>query len=153
HLRKGVANDPMDEISGSTGLTGATDCNMVLQRERGKHEAVLHITGRDIEEQTLTLTFDAETAHWSLNEAPKSTKISPDRQAIIDLLAASDQPMSPGDIADALSLEADKVRKKLSYMCKVGLISNTSRGLYQGINKTSPATIQPSQELLDEELL
>ncbi|MBV9712276.1 MAG: hypothetical protein JO011_15330 [Ktedonobacteraceae bacterium] len=147
HLRKGGANDPMDEISGSTGLTGATDCNMVLQRERGKREAILYITGRDVEEQALSLTFDEDIAHWSINEAPRSAKISPDRQAILDLLEASDRPMSPVEIADMLSIDIDKLRKKLYYMCKSDLICNTSRGLYQSVTKD---VVQSTLDQLNE---
>ena len=50
HTRKMAAADPLDEISGSTGLTGGVDGVLVLKRDRGKADAVLHVDGRDIEE-------------------------------------------------------------------------------------------------------
>lgn len=50
HLRKGGADDPMDEISGSTGLSGGVDGALVLKRDRGQGDAYLHVDGRDIEE-------------------------------------------------------------------------------------------------------
>ena len=53
HLRKLSGEDPLDEISGTTGLTGVADNVFVMRRERGHNEAVLHVTGRDIDEQQL----------------------------------------------------------------------------------------------------
>ncbi len=149
HLRKNGASDPMDEISGSTGLTGATDCNMVLQRERGQREATLHITGRDVEEQTLHLTFDEDCATWSLLANPTATpKLSPDRQAILDLLESMDRPMSPSEISAMLSMDYEKVRKKLFLMNKAELIYSTGRGLYQPCERMSgPDMVQRSFDL------
>ena len=44
HLRKADAiDDPMDMISGSTGLTGSVDGSLVLTRTRGEADATLHI--------------------------------------------------------------------------------------------------------------
>ncbi|SRR6266487_1280132 len=131
HLRKAEAEDPMDMISGSTGLTGATDCNMVLQRGRGEHEAVLHVTGRDVEEQTLNLIFDKESACWSLSDAPASSKaLSPDRQAIIDLLLKEGRPLPPVEIAKRLEKERATVTKMLFMMGRDGQVTKTQRGMY-----------------------
>ncbi len=65
HLRKTASNDVLDEIIGSTGLTGAVDGAMILKRDRGQNEATLFVTGRDVEqEQQLALNFDAtQRAH------------------------------------------------------------------------------------------
>jgi hypothetical protein len=140
HLRKNSASDPMDEISGSTGLTGATDCNMVLQRERGQNKAVLHITGRDVEDQELKLTFDTQSGLWSLDTTPReeTETVSPVRQSIIDLLEQHDHPLSAKEIAEQLSLDYSSVTKKLSLMRKDGQISSPGRGLYQ-CNQSIPA--------------
>ncbi len=152
HLRKNGASDPMDEISGSTGLTGATDCNMVLQRERGQREATLHITGRDVEEQTLYLTFDEDCAHWTLLANQSATpKLSPDRQAILDLLERMDRPMSPTEIAAILAMDYEKVRKALFFMKKAGDISTEGRGLYQSSQQADPQDVVQNTFDLSEE--
>ena len=63
HTRKLAAADPLDEISGSTGLSGGVDGALILRRDRGRADAYLHVTGRDIEEeQELVLRWDANTA-------------------------------------------------------------------------------------------
>ena len=132
HLRKSGASDPMDEISGSTGLTGATDCNMVLQRERGQNKAALHITGRDVEDQVLKLSFDIATGLWSISNTPADERpLSSVRASIISLLTQKDQPLSPMEIATTLGLDTDIVRKKLSLMKQAGQIGSAARGLYQ----------------------
>ena len=51
HARKLGAADPLDEISGSTGLSGGADSILVLKRDRGRADAYLHVTGREIEEE------------------------------------------------------------------------------------------------------
>jgi len=152
HLRKNGASDPMDEISGSTGLTGATDCNMVLQRERGQREATLHITGRDVEEQTLHLTFDEDCAHWTLLANQSATpKLSPDRQAILDLLEKMDRPMSPSEVSAVLAMDYEKVRKMLFFMKKAGDISTEGRGLYQSSAQASSQDVRQNAFDLSEE--
>ncbi len=50
HLRKMKDDDPMNMISGTSGISGATDSNFVLKRkDRASPYAELHCTGRDIE--------------------------------------------------------------------------------------------------------
>ena len=49
HLRKMNDDDPMNMISGTTGLSGATDSNFVLRKsQRREDTATLYCTGRDI---------------------------------------------------------------------------------------------------------
>jgi hypothetical protein len=66
HTRKGGAEDPFDEVSGTLGLNGAADGLMVLDRQRGANGAALYVTGRDLPEATLSLTWDAASGLWSL---------------------------------------------------------------------------------------
>ena len=67
HLRKLNDDDPMNMISGTTGLSGATDSNFVLRkRKRRETTATLYCTGRDIPYRELSLEFDGETHIWNL---------------------------------------------------------------------------------------
>ena len=66
HLRKMNDDDPMNMISGTTGLSGATDSNFVLRKsKRRENTATLYCTGRDIEYRELTLERNAENV-WEL---------------------------------------------------------------------------------------
>ena len=74
HLRKlPDGNDPFNQLSGSTGITGAADTSMVLLRQRGSDTATLLATGRDIDYQRLTLRF--ENLSWQLVERAESTEL------------------------------------------------------------------------------
>ena len=73
HLRKLHDDDPMNMISGSTGLSGAADSTFVLQKNsRLANVASLHCTGRDIPDRTLKLEFGEEDHVWKLLEDSKS---------------------------------------------------------------------------------
>ena len=67
HLRKLHDDDPMNMISGSTGLSGAADSTFVLQKSsRLANIASLHCTGRDIPDRTLKLELDEDDHVWKL---------------------------------------------------------------------------------------
>jgi hypothetical protein len=51
----GMESDPFTKISGTRGLTGAADTLWFLETVRGTGEGALHITGRDVVEQSLEL--------------------------------------------------------------------------------------------------
>ena len=73
HLRKLHDDDPMNMISGSTGLSGAADSTFVLQKHsRLANIASLHCTGRDIPDRTLKLEFGEDDHVWKLLEDGKT---------------------------------------------------------------------------------
>ena len=69
HVRKlKDVSDTFNEVSGSTGITGAADTNFVLKRSRVNETGTLLATGRDIEYQELTLKFNSNRHLWELVE-------------------------------------------------------------------------------------
>ena len=68
HLRKMNDEDPLNMISGTTGLSGATDSSFVLKpSKRGSDNATLYCTGRDIAYRELLLHFRKDTHAWELS--------------------------------------------------------------------------------------
>ncbi len=119
HLRKTGASDVLDEITGSTGMTGAVDGTLILKRERGQMDATLFVTGRDVErEQELALRFEAETAQWMLLGNAEEAGRSRARNEILDLLREQPEGMSPREIAGAL---------EKNYHRSIGLLSPVLR--------------------------
>lgn len=125
HTRKAAADDVIDELNSSTGLTGAVDSIMVLKRERGqgKADGELHITGRDIEEQALGLRFDTEFCNWILMGEAQECRRSEIREQIIALLGNNELGMTPKEIAEALHLKGGTVRRRLSAMLDDGQLA------------------------------
>lgn len=65
HLRKMLdSNDPFNQVSGTTGITGAVDSIFVITKDsRTDETAFLTASGRDIEQQQLTLRFQDRVWH------------------------------------------------------------------------------------------
>ena len=67
HLRKTSDSDPLNMISGTSGIAGGADSNFVLQKDkRTENTATLICTGRDIEQRELFLEFNKKTFLWEL---------------------------------------------------------------------------------------
>ncbi|MCH5298727.1 MAG: AAA family ATPase [Ruminococcus sp.] len=67
HLRKQGDSDPLNKISGTTGISGALDTTLILDRSnRNQKNAKLICTGRDIEDRELELNFSKDTHTWDL---------------------------------------------------------------------------------------
>ena len=65
HLRKAPDSDPFNMVSGTTGIIGAVDSVYVLEKQkRIENAAILHVTGRDIEDMQIKLEFDREPPIW-----------------------------------------------------------------------------------------
>ena len=83
HQRKSAADDVFDTISGTMGMTASADVVSVLTRENSG-EGRLNLTGRDIEERTLALSFEGGTWQY-LGEADEDEEPAPldDAQAFL----------------------------------------------------------------------
>ena len=67
HLRKQGDRDPINKLSGTTGISGAVDAVYVLdKKERSQNTALLICTGRDVEYRELELRFSKERYIWEL---------------------------------------------------------------------------------------
>ena len=87
HLRKQSDDDPMNMISGTTGISGAADSSFVLRKERGSKTVTLYCTGRDIEYRELSLEFDSATHIWNLLSDSVTSEPKPSDIAISSLSA------------------------------------------------------------------
>jgi hypothetical protein len=135
HLRKAGADDPLDEISGSTGLSGAADGVLVLKRDRGRGDAYLHVDGRDIEEPAeLALTWNPNTACWTLAGDAEEFRLSRERAEILWRLEEHGEPMTPTEVADTLGKPVNSVKQRLWRMSKDGQIS-AADGRYSKITR------------------
>lgn len=134
HVRKMKAEDPFDAVSGTMGLTAAADATMVMQRVRGKTDAILHITGRDIEEREVALSWDKETGMWTeLGDADEYRR-SQERQAIIDLIRQSGA-MTPKEVSDTLGRNAGTTRSLMLKMSNKGELQVTKPGRYEVVEQ------------------
>ena len=67
HLRKQGDSDPLNKLSGTTGISGAVDAVFVLDKsKRNAQGATLICTGRDIEYREMELKLSKETCAWEM---------------------------------------------------------------------------------------
>ena len=130
HLRKSDAQDVMDTFSGSLGLTGATDTNLVLSRVTGNADAILHINGRDVEATEFALVFDPWLLSWNIVGHAEDVKSTVSRQSIYDALKKAKKPLTRNDIVTATGLKANYISKALPDLMAEGNIKKEGRGLY-----------------------
>jgi hypothetical protein len=130
HCRKMAAEDALEEVSGTLGLTGAADATLVLRRDRGQMDGSLFVTGRDVEEQDLALRWDQEFTLWSIMGEAEDYRISKDREAVIKVLQEAGRPVTASEAAPILQKTPNTTKQLLWQMAKSGLIEALGRGFY-----------------------
>jgi hypothetical protein len=126
HTRKGGADDPLEALSGSNGLSACADTTLVLDRDG--NGTTLYVRGRDVEERESALTFTC--GHWTLAGSAVEVRRSAERNAILAALGDATEPLSPSEIADVTGMKAGNVRKLLLGMVKAGEVTKVERGRY-----------------------
>ena len=128
HLRKAPSeDDPLDEISGTLGLTGAADAAVVLKRHSGMVK--IYVRGRDIEEGEFAAEFNKETCRWRLVGAAEDVFRSQERQMILTALKDVGRPMSVPELMAVTERHDRHALYNLLYkMAKAGEVTQPSRG-------------------------
>jgi len=130
HNLKSEGEDPLDDVIGSTGLTGAVDAVLILRRGRGQADGTLLVTGRDVEEQELALKFHPGEGLWELIGPAAECAISQERKEILLILSEAG-PKTLAQLAKILNKKYDAVRMILARMKDAGLVRMKESGEYQ----------------------
>jgi len=149
HLRKLGAEDPLDQVSGSMGLTGGADGALVLNRERGRADAYLYVTGRDIEEEKeLALSWDSTTATWKIAGDAEEYRNSKERQEIVDCLHTQGEPAGPKEVSEALGKPHNNVKQLMWKMGDKGDLRSVGGGKYVPVtdNRDNHNELSPLSE-------
>jgi hypothetical protein len=126
-LRNG---DWLEDISGTTGLTGAADTLLGLERRRGELTGWLHGSGRDLDEFRLPLTHDRQSGKWLLVDDAERALLSPERREVLDAVRTLGCA-SPGKIAEKVGKPGATVRQLLRGMLDAGQLHRGEDGTYR----------------------
>jgi AAA domain len=129
HMRKMSSADFLNEVSGTLGLSGAADTIAVLKRTRGEHDGTLNITGRDVEENEYAMKFATDTGTWQLLGRAADYGLHDTRRQIVTHVR-SHEGARPKEIADALGLVHDLVKKTIKRMADDGQLETDGHGRY-----------------------
>jgi hypothetical protein len=126
HTKKGGADDPLEALSGSNGLSACADTTLVLDSDQnGK---TLYVRGRDVEEKETALIFAG--GFWSILGEAADVRRSDERTQIIAALNDHGEPMTPADLSTATGKPGPNVRQLLFKMAKAGEVHKAGGGRY-----------------------
>ena len=125
HVRKMDSDDPLDTVSGTTGLTGAADSILVLNRD--SQGVTLYGRGRDIDEIETAMSFDRTTGQWSMLGPVSEVRKSDERKAITDALAKHGT-ISISDLVSATGMDRNNVDQLIFKMAGKGEVVRPKRG-------------------------
>ena len=128
HLRKAESDDIFDTLSGSLGLTGGTDGNLVMQNIRG--DTILHVTGRDVEGKELALVLDPKMLAWQLLGDRAEVQATSERQTLFNAMKNADSEVTPKELVEITGLKPQYVKKALAHLCHEGTVKRIDRGKY-----------------------
>lgn len=118
HTRKQYAEDFINSVSGTNGLTGAADTVLVIERSRQSDQATLEITSRDAPENKLA--FSKENANWVLLGDAGMFNVSTTRRLILELVQNMGS-VTPKALADSdLDISYDNAKQTLKRMFESG---------------------------------
>lgn len=141
HLRKLDADDPLDQVSGTTGLAGAADSVLVLHKS--SIGTTLRGRGRDLEEIDKAATFNKNSCAWTVTGEASEVTQQTRRGAILDCLREARTPLSPQEIADLCNMSKNTARSLLTRMERDGGIIKVGYGKY--VHPDRDDLIQPAR--------
>ena len=131
HNRKAEAADWVSLFSGTSGITGTCDTLMCLERPRGDSKVLLHVTGRDVPEETYELHFKPEDCSYFWCGMDSTLhNLSEQRKNIITYLREHNGPANCAEISKNVQKGLDPVRRLLANMVSDGQIIRVGRGKY-----------------------
>lgn len=142
HTRKAEASDdPFDAISATTGLVGAADHALILDRDGSGVR--LYGRGRDAGEIDLALRFDPTLGRWrALGDAGEINR-SDARNSILAVLRRSSRPLTPREVADLADVSHEVAKKRLPAMVKDGEAIRVGAGAYSAPDPAPPIPAVP----------
>jgi len=129
HANKRAADgDLIDLVSGSTGLSGSVDNNIIMTRGGKKGQGIISRVGRDYADDS-DIHFVLERDGGYIREIDEVEAQSDERQQVID--AMNDGYCHAKEIADILGKKSNAVSNLLYKMLKDGLVEKKGYGKYQ----------------------
>ena len=130
HVRKMAAEDPLETVSGTNGLTGAADAVLVLNRDG--QGCTLSGRGRDLEEYQHAVSFDRLSGRWSALGDAVDVRRSDERVDLLAELASATEDLTPTDLAERLCKRTPAIKMMLGRMAKAGEVARgEKRGTYR----------------------
>lgn len=156
HQNKGEHRDWINSQTGSTGLTGAADTLLGLERPDGirdvsvKNEATLRLTGRDVEEQAWACERDKASGAWRIiGDAVEAGEERSSNQTVnyMQMLWQDGyQEVTATLLRTVSNTTKATANRNLSNTANKGLIIRLSQGTYGLLDKDKPRSFGGDSE-------
>lgn len=113
--KKEITN-PMDEISGSSGIQGVADTLIVCTRDGNK--GMMHVTGREVDEQSYPMEFIKFNMTWKLSE-PEEKQIDIGPMILTDWFRTRDR-ITAKEAAEIFKISLATAKRKLKDLADSG---------------------------------
>jgi hypothetical protein len=140
HTRKPAtgkaSSDFLDEIQGSTAITGSADTILGLKKT-GDQQVCLMVRGRDVDEQELAIEWDRNTCDWTLLGEVVELRRSDDQKACLQVLRDAGGPLHYRVVAGRIG-KGDKVgiasvQSLLWRLSQGGAVVMAGEGFYSAV--------------------
>jgi predicted transcriptional regulator len=111
------------------GINATADCTLTLRRKRGADEAIISVTGRDVEDFIYTIKWDKNNCTWEItgNEELRPY-ISESQQEIIDFLYLEKRDVTTAEIIKKTGKTKQSINNTLKRLNDNGFIKKTKLG-------------------------
>lgn len=152
HLKKGISDDWLNEISGSQGIAGAADTLFSLKRARGERNAILSRTGRDVEEKTFNMQLD-DFGWLLLGEADDFTGgvTSTSYEDEIVKLIQEQGSLSPMTYSELAKIPYSTASSRMKKLESNGIIEKSGYRSYTLVQK-NPAELTIDEDKLEDKI-
>lgn len=127
HTRKTPGEDPLDEISGSTGITGSVDTALILKKDKGR--GLLYVTGRDVETNEFILDRTS-VGGWSLVGNAQDVISSSEQKAVLDALTSLGGRARLKEVSSITGGKPNSTHRLLVKLMNSGKVRQDGYGMY-----------------------
>ena len=124
HTKKGGADDPLEALSGSNGLSACADTTIVLDQDQNGR--TLYVRGRDVEEKETAVIFAGGFGRCSARRPTCADRTSARLSSRRSTITA--RPMTPSELATALGKQSNNIKQLLFKMAKAGEVYRRRKG-------------------------
>ena len=129
HLKKAKEeSDWLNEFSGSQGIAGSADTLFSLKRQRTDNHAVLHRTGRDVEEKDFSMRIDR--FGWVLEGDAELFTMPEWKRQILDYLKEHGT-ISPAKLAEVYNMNINTAQQNLRRLVRDDILTKSGYGTYE----------------------
>lgn len=165
HTNKSKSPYPMNNISGSNGVTGGADGSYVLEKDKFEDEvAKLYCSCRDYEDHVITLKFNTETCKWDFlkdnSSYMDSLESDPDMRKVVEYIRETKEFRGgAADLSQILGIDkpgqilSTKLSRKRLDLERVGIMftrNRTHTGREINLILIGQPTPEPTPESISE---